>query len=104
MSATEIRIKRGAALRLVMRFQDDQSQPIDLSTVTLTSQVRDATDALIAALPIVRAATLGMATVEVGDTSAWPAGRHRVDVRAVVDGVTVMSDTFALVVGRAVTQ
>ncbi len=104
MSGTEIRLKRGGALRLQMAFQDDQSQPIDLTNVTLTSQVRDAADTLIAALPVVRTAALGIATVEVADTSAWPAGRLRADIRAVIEGVTVLSDTFAIVVGRAVTQ
>lgn len=104
MSGTEIRIKRAAALRLLMRFQDDQAQPIDLATVTLTCQVRDAADTLVAVLPVVRAATLGMATVEVADTSTWPVGRLRADIKAVVAGVTVISETFAIVVGRAVTQ
>ena len=101
---TDIRIKRGAALRLQMQFQDDANQPIDLTNITLASHVRTGAGDLIAALPVVRSYLPGIATVEVADTSTWPRGRHRADIRATIDGLAVMSDTFPVVVAGPVTQ
>lgn len=104
MSLPEIRIKRGAALRLQMQFQDDVNQPVDLTNITLTSHVRTAAGDLIAALPVVRAYLPGIATVEVADTTTWSRGRHRADIRATIDGLPVLSDTFAVIVAAPVTQ
>ena len=62
---TEIRIKRGAAFRAQLTFTDDFGVPIDLTTVTLASQLRTATDDLVATLPITVTNQAGVATIPV---------------------------------------
>jgi hypothetical protein len=100
--AREIHIKAGAVLRLTMNFYE-QDAPVDLSTVTLSSQVRTSLNQLIATLPITVTGTPGLATVDV-DASNWPVGQLRCDVKAVIAGVTSLSETFPIRVDRAVTQ
>jgi hypothetical protein len=98
----EIHIKQGAALRLTMNFYE-RDAPVDLSTVTLTSQVRTALGELIATLPITITGTPGLATVEVDDTSDWPVGLLRSDVLVVIAGVPSLTETFPIRVERSVT-
>lgn len=104
--AREIRIKRGEALLLQLTFlHDDGITPVDLTTVTLAGQVRDPVGGLVATLPIVVSATQeGVALVTVADTSQWPLGMVRGDVRATAGGLPQLSDTFGIRVNRAVTQ
>jgi hypothetical protein len=99
----EIHIKQGAALRMTMNFYE-QDAPVDLSTVTLSSQVRTALNELIATLPITVTDTPGLATVEVDNTSDWPIGLLRCDVKALIAGVPSLSQTFPIRVERSVTQ
>lgn len=100
----EVAIKQGAALILQLQFLNDDGTPVDLSTVALSAQVRDALGNLVAALPIQRAATLGTASITQADTTAWPVGVLRCDVKAVMSGLAAYSQTFAVRVERAVTQ
>jgi hypothetical protein len=98
----EIHIKQGAALRLTLTFYE-QDAPVDLSTVTLSSQARTAVGTLVATLPITVTGTPGLATVEMDDTGDWPIGLLRCDVRMVIAGVTSLSETFPIRVERSVT-
>jgi hypothetical protein len=100
----QIEIKQGAALRMQWTFTNNDGSPADLTSVTLSSQVRTVTNDLVTALPIVRTAAQGVATVEVDDTTAWPIGLLRCDIKAVIAGVPVLSDTFGIHVQRSVTQ
>jgi hypothetical protein len=100
----EIAIKRGAALRMQLTFQQDDSTPADLTAVALSGQIRTVTDELVTNLPIVRTAARGVATIEVDDTTQWPIGLLRGDVKAVVGGVPILSDTFGVAVRKAVTR
>ncbi len=99
----EIHVKQGSALRLTMTFYE-QGAPVDLSTVTLSSQVRTALNELIATLPVTITGTPGLATVEVDNTSSWPIGLLRCDVLAMINGVPDLTETFAIRVERSVTQ
>lgn len=101
----EIRIKQGEALLLQLTFlHEDGVTPVDLTAVTLASQVRDPVGNLVATLPIiVSATTQGLATVTVADTSQWPPGMLRGDIKATAGGLPVLSDTYPIRVNRAVT-
>jgi hypothetical protein len=101
--AREIHIKQGAALRLTMNFYEHDA-PVDLSTVTLSSQVRTSLNILVATLPITITGTPGLATVEVDNTTNWPVGLLRCDVLALIAGVPSLTDTFPIRVERSVTQ
>ncbi len=100
----EIRVKQGASLLLQFTFQNDDGTPVDLTNLTLASQVRDPEGVLVATLPIVLTGTEGVATVTVADTSQWAPGTLRGDVAGVTGGLTVISETFGVRVERAVTQ
>ena len=100
----QIAIKRGAALRLQLTFQQDDGTPADLTAVVLTGQLRTPADELVTNMPIVRTAAPGVATIEVDDTSRWPIGLLRGDFKAVINGVPILSESYGVMVGRAVTQ
>lgn len=101
----EIRIKQGEALLLQFTFvHEDGVTPVDLTNVALSSQVRDATGDLVATLAVTKTLQTGVATVTQADTSLWPLGMLRSDVKAISAGLSVLSDTFSIRVERAVTQ
>jgi hypothetical protein len=102
-AVSQIEIKRGAVLRLRAEVTNaDGSAMVDLEEDWVTSQVRDAADALIGSLAWTLAAP---ATLEVtADTSAWPVGTHRLDIRIARPDGTAYSDTLSLRVDAAVTQ
>lgn len=99
----ELEIKQGDALVLALQFLNDDGTPADLSAIALTSQVRDGQNNLIAQLPITLAATPGLAGITQASTTAWPLGVLRCDIKAVLGGLPVHSQTFALRVKPAVT-
>ena len=74
--------------------------PIDLTTVTLASQLRTATDDLVATLPITVTNQAGVATIQVADTTLWPIGLLHGDIKMVTGGLPVLSETFAVRVNR----
>jgi hypothetical protein len=102
--SSQIIIKRGAALSLAMAFTNADGSAIDLTTVTLTAQVRDPQDDLVETLPLVNSSIQGTATCVVADTTQWPLGLLRCDIRVVQDGVPTFSETFGILVVRQVTQ
>ena len=100
----ELRIKQGEALLFQMTFLHEDNSAVDLTSVTLAAQVRDPVGNLVATLPIVvTGTTRGVATVTLADTTQWPLGLLRADVRATAGGLPVLSDTFGIRVNRAVT-
>lgn len=100
---TEIRIKRGEALSLSVWVYSGEA-PIDLGHVTLSAQVRTPDDTLVAVLTLVKQAVTGLATILVLDTTQWPLGRLRGDLRLVIQGQASLTETFAIAVARQVTQ
>jgi hypothetical protein len=101
---TPISLKRGASLDLTLDFQSDAGAPIDLTGATITSQVRDSSDNLVLALTPVATANAGEVRITVADTSLWPLGLLRCDVRVAVAGMVEFSDAFLIQVTRSVTQ
>lgn len=100
----EIRIKQGASLLLQFTFQDDDGTPLDITNLSLVSQVRDPTGELVATLPIVLTATEGVASATVANTSQWPLGTLRGDIMGMSAGLVALSETFGIRVEKAVTQ
>lgn len=100
---TQIEIKRGAALRLRAEVTNpDGSAMTDLEAGWATSQVRDATDALVGTITWTLSAP---ATLDgSADTSDWMVGTHRIDLRIARPDGTVFSDSLSLRVDAAVTQ
>lgn len=85
-------------------FQDDSGVPLDLSAVSIASQIRTATGDLVSAVPITFTDQLGVVIAEVSDTALWPAGLLRCDIRASIAGSVAMSDTIGIRVNRGITQ
>ena len=102
--STPFEIKRGATLDLTIEIQNDDGSPVDLSGAGVWSQVRDAADNVVATLTPAISAVAGAVVLTVLDTSGWPLGLLRCDVRVVVAGRVAFSDTFGIMVGRSVTQ
>ena len=102
--AARIEIKKGASLSLQFSVFNDDGTAADLTAVALTAHVRDPLGNLVSALPIVRASPTGVATVSVPDTSLWPEGLLRADIKAVVAGSVLYSDTFGIMVQRSITR
>ena len=99
----ELEIKQGDALVLNLQFNNDDGTPADLAAMALTAQVRDGQNNLIALLPLTLAATAGTASIVQANTTAWPIGVLRGDIKAVMGGLPAHSETFALRVKPAVT-
>ena len=100
----DIRIVRGDALRLLLTFTDDASGAlVDLTNVQLTGQVRDSTDGLVATLTVTRGSPRGVAVIQFADTSEWPVGMLRADIKAMRGGVSEHSQIFPIFLARQVT-
>ena len=99
----EICLKQGAALVLNLQFSNPDGTPADLSAVALSSMLRDGQNNVIATLPIALGATTGTASISVANTTAWPIGVLRGDIKAVAAGLAAYSQTFALRIEPAVT-
>jgi len=102
--AREVQIRRGDTLLLQLTVLADDGVPIDLTNLTLASQVRDAQDNLVATLSVVASTVTGVATITQRGTALWPVGTLRADIKAITTGgVIVHSETFGIRVQRSVT-
>ncbi len=105
--SVEITLKRGAVLNLSVAFKDHHRRPIDLTGRTVTSQVRDARNEVVAELPVnVPVPSSGVAGVSGVDTTDWPLGTLRCDFRmlTVSSNQAIFSETFAIHLQRGVTE
>ncbi len=101
---SEVCIKRGDSLLLTLTFFNDDGSGVDLTSVVLSGQVRDPVDNLVATLAIAKTSVLNIATVAVADTTQWPLGMLRADIRVLNGAVTEMSETFGVRVNASVTR
>ena len=105
MSNDPIQIKIGGTLLLAAQAVLDDATPIDITNVQLTSDVRDATPALIAVLTVtVTDAANGQFTLGCNDTAAWPPGLLFCDVLYEQNGQLIYSQTFRLLAVRSITM
>lgn len=100
-----IPIKQGESLQMELTFTggDEDQTPVDLTGYAVTSQVRDVNGFLVATLPITMTLAAGTGTVFVADTSSWPRGMLRCDVRVASASVTLFTETFSIQVNHGVT-
>ncbi|MBM9400394.1 hypothetical protein JUN65_02140 [Gluconacetobacter azotocaptans] len=100
-------LKRGATFLLAATVTDNSGALVDLTGCIFASQLRDAQDAELAVLTVQPAAGwTGVVQFSwTGDTSTWPVGRYRCDLRITwPDSRVQLTDTFSLTVAEAVTQ
>jgi hypothetical protein len=101
---TDLTVKRGSSLQLMLALSHDDGSAADLSGMTLSSQVRDSHDRLVATLTVVPSGQLGVASI-LQPTADWPTGVLRIDFRiSSGDGVVLISDTKTILVEGAVTR
>jgi hypothetical protein len=91
-------VKIGQTLQLNCVAQQDDGTPIDITSATITSEVRDLNAALVQELPV-NLVTPAAGVFQLGpcNTTAWPAGNLSCDVRYVLAGVVLYSETFGLI-------
>jgi hypothetical protein len=100
----DLTLKQGASLQLAVAATNDDGTPFDLTTVTVSSQVRNQIGQLIATLPIVVTSppTLGTMTI-LAPTDGWPIGRLIMDFKLVEAAVVLKSTTLGIVIQQAAT-
>lgn len=103
---TKIIIKKGDTLALSCSLKDSDGVPINLTSVTITSQVRNAIiGTLVQDLTvIITNAVLGEYTLTSADTSNWPVDSLQCDIKYVFSSPsTIRTETFTIDVKQAVT-
>ena len=106
---TPLAFKRGDTFRLPVVYSDDDDNPIDVSTYTITCHVRKSSgDALVAECDFedVDSANGSFVFVtDAEDTALWGLGLHYLDLRyADASGAVVHSDSVEFVVEREATR
>lgn len=99
--------KRGTTFLVTCINQDAQGAPVDLGGAVIAAELRDAQNALIAPLvPMAVDDQLGTYTLSYpGDTSGWPLGTLRTDIRiSDLNGTIKQTNTVTIAVVDRVTQ
>lgn len=104
--APSFSLKAGATLRIAGVATQDSGAAHDLTGATLTAKLRDAGGTVVDTLAVTLvSAAAGTFTIEADDTSDWPAGLLRGDLRiALAGGDVVFSEDFTIRVTRPVTR
>jgi hypothetical protein len=104
--AQDFAIKSGATFSLSGTAAQPGGAAWNLTGATLTAKLRDAGGAEIASLTCaIVSPTGGTFTVSASDTTAWPVGTLRGDIRIAFAGGTVaFTETFTVRVERPVTR
>jgi hypothetical protein len=98
-------VKSGATFQLLITVSNDDGTPMDLTQVSVSSQLRNAAGTLIATLAVNTNAIPGqLAIIEATDT--WPVGRLYFDFKFATDagGPVLKSQTIVLLVTPAITR
>lgn len=103
---SQLRIKQGATFLLTLKIVDVNGTPVNTSACTMVSQLRTSLGAVVATLGITPTGTPGQAVIlaHSEDTATWPPGILQGDISIVTGGATTLSDSFTLVIEKAVTQ
>jgi hypothetical protein len=92
-----IQHKRGDTFNILCEYKDANNQPIDLTNITVTSQVRDTNDNLIDTLVYtVVDAISGQYTLSAASTPNWVVGKLLCDIQYINGGTTTSTDTFII--------
>ena len=104
--SSPIPIKRGATLLLLGACMNDDGTPIDLTGVTITSQLHDSRGNVAATLLVtVTNAPAGTFTLSAPSsvTAQWSPGQLAGDLCYVQNGSVLYSETFSLAVAPSIT-
>ena len=104
---TKITIKKGDTLALSCKLTEDDGTAINLTAVTITSQVRKAVGSeLVANLTVVVTnAALGEYSLTSTDTSNWPVDTLICDIKYSFGSPSIIrTETFSIEVLKAVTE
>jgi len=109
---TTITHKKGDTLELTMQLKRDGS-PVDITNYTITSQMRDSTDALLSTDNFDGSLTVTIIDASVGqfvlgasstETSEWDTRTYDCDVQLLDGGNTSSSETFKIKVTKDITR
>lgn len=103
VAAPILRLKQGTTLALDVFLSDDLGGAIALGALTANVVVCDALGTLVATLPVAPSAETGWGTIS-SATAAWPIGTVNAELQVVNGTLTTISDTFQIIVERAVSQ
>lgn len=95
-------LKQGATLQLLINATDDAGAPLDLTTITVSADVRNNYLNLVDTLTFTPTSTVGQLAVA-QDTALWPTGVLTCDFKFVQGAVILKSDTLTINVILAVT-
>ena len=100
---TDLTIKKGASLQLLIAVANDDSSAFDLTGVTVSSKVKTTAGRLIATLTVTPTGTPGQLSV-LQATDDWPTGPAQMDLKFVSGGVVLKSETQGLLITDTVTE
>ena len=99
-----VAFKRGSSFSARASYTPAAGQPVDLSNVHVTSQVRTQAGALLATLVIAMDSDfMGFTVRAVAGTASWPVGVHAWDLKLEIDGAVAYTETIKVVVLQEVT-
>lgn len=98
--------KRGSTLSWPAVWRDSLGATVDLTDSTIEMQLRKNSGALIDTLTITlldQVTNRGAFTISADDTSEWPIGLAKFDIKRTVDNVVVYSSTATINIEEQVT-
>jgi hypothetical protein len=100
----DLYVKQGATLQLIIAAANDDGSPVDLTTITTTSEVRDRQGRLIDTLVLTPTSGIpGQYTVAQA-TTKWPRGELLCDFKMIRSSIVLKSQTVTIEVLPAVTS
>jgi hypothetical protein len=95
----------GSTFELQCQYTNAQNVPVDITNIAIRSQIRDATNNLIANCVITIADfASGRFTMRVNDTSNWPVAKLSQDIQYTLpDGRTIITTPFSIYTVASVT-
>ena len=102
--------KRGESFALGFEYLDKSNQPVDLTNITIKSQIRSQSGALVKELLVTKLdqtqfkgqASLYVQTAE--ESKVWPTGLLICDVKLSIGNQAILTDTFRIPVAAGATE
>lgn len=102
--------KRGESFALGFEYKSPDGEPVNLTTITIKSQIRSQSNALVKELLVTKLdqtqhcgqASLYVQTAE--ETKIWPTGLLVCDVKLSIGNQSILTETFRIPVAAGVTE
>lgn len=98
----EIKMKEYDTLLLVCEYQDDTDEPVDLSNITVTADIKSKAGTLYESLRVKKSQQTGSFSLSRAN-GYLPADQYRIDVLFTQSNHRVASETFTLNVEQSIT-